>query len=86
NVNDVLNVNCTSAAHDCQLKWLVNDDQANASQLIRYSSETSGHSGELVLGLTFVMEVHHFQMQELKLKCVAQFHRTIADFQEHIVI
>ena len=32
------------------------------------------------------MEQHHFQMQELKLRCVAQFRRTIADFKEHIVI
>ncbi|CAG2175226.1 unnamed protein product, partial [Oppiella nova] len=83
NVNDVLNVNCSTAAHDSQLKWFVNDDQVNSSQLVRYNMDETGH---LVLGLMFVMEVHHFQMQELKLRCVAQFDRTIADFQEQVII
>jgi hypothetical protein len=32
------------------------------------------------------MEQYHFQMQELKLRCVALFRRTIADFQEQLVI
>ena len=57
--------------------------KANASHLIRYDSDESGN---LVLGLRFTMEQHHFQMQELKLRCLAQFRRTIADFQEHIII
>ena len=57
--------------------------KANASQVIRYDGEETGNQ---VLGLRFVMEQQHFQMQELKLRCVAIFRRTIADFQEHIVI
>jgi hypothetical protein len=39
-----------------------------------------------VLGLRFSMEQYHFQMQELKLRCVALFRRTIADFQEQFDI
>jgi len=28
-VSDVLNMNCTSNAHDAQLKWFVNDDEVS---------------------------------------------------------
>ncbi|XP_054169260.1 uncharacterized protein LOC128966434 [Oppia nitens] len=83
NVNDVLAVNCSSVAQGAQLKWLINDQQVNSSQTIRYNSDKSGKS---VLGLTFMMEVQHFQLQELKLSCVAQHSRTIAHYSDDVVI
>jgi hypothetical protein len=57
--------------------------QANESQLIRYNIEETGN---LVLGLRIKIEKKHFQIQELKLRCVSLFHRNIAEFQENLVI
>lgn len=39
-----------------------------------------------ILGLRFIMEQQYFQIQELKLRCVALFHHSIADFKEDIII
>lgn len=77
-VNDVLVMNCTSPPHNAQLsslKWFINADEAEEKQLIWYNNDpTKG----LVLGLRFVMEQQYFQLTELKLRCVAIYHRTIA--------
>lgn len=57
--------------------------QANKDQLVPYLDQ----SGRLIkLGLRFKMEKRHFQMQELRLKCVASYHFSIANFSKSITI
>ena len=43
-------------------------------------------TGALILGLRIRMERKHFQIEELKLRCVSIFHRNIAEFQENLII
>lgn len=77
-VNDLIVMNCTSANHDAQLhslKWFINADEANESQLIHYGSE---QRNSLVLGLKVLMEQQYFQLTELRLRCVAIYHRNMA--------
>lgn len=43
-------------------------------------------SKTLTLQASFQMEKHHFQTEEVQLKCVSSFHKTIADFQEQVIV
>ncbi|XP_054169259.1 uncharacterized protein LOC128966433 [Oppia nitens] len=83
NVNEVLNVNCTTNAVEAQLKWYVMNVEVNETNLIRYINK---ESGALILGLRIQMERKHFQIEELKLRCVSIFHRNIAEFHENLII
>ena len=59
------------------------EQQVNESNLIRYINP---ETGALILGLRIQMERKHFQIEELKLRCVSVFHRNIAEFQENLII
>lgn len=55
----------------------------NSSHLIKYSDDGKK---ETIVGIRFVMEKKHFQTEEIELQCSAFCIKTIADFQEQIII
>ncbi len=71
--------------------------QVNSSYLRTYSRGVSGENSNgksandqrpslTVLGVRLQMEKRFFQTEEIELKCVAAFAKTIADFQEQVII
>ncbi|XP_015784782.1 uncharacterized protein LOC107362271 [Tetranychus urticae] len=81
-VGSIMDLNCTTTS-ESHLKWFIKNKSANESQLVRYTDR----SGKLVkLGLRFEMEKRHFQMQELRLKCIAQYNIPIANFSKSLTI
>ena len=40
----------------------------------------------MILGIRLLMEKRYFQTEEIELRCVATFQKTIADFQEQVII
>lgn len=59
--------------------------QVNNSHLRTFSA--SGKTASMtVLGVRLQMEKRFFQTEEIELKCVASFAKTIADFQEQVII
>ena len=101
NVNDTVSLNCTTTATKADISWYINGHrvsaallsplilndwvpvcQVNSSQLLPYVYT----KGFTVLGVRFLMEKRYFQTEELELRCVASFRKTIADFQEQVII
>lgn len=58
--------------------------QANESQLVRYANGVNPCCS--ILGLKFRMVNRHFQMQELKLSCVAKHFKTITTYSKQLNI
>ena len=82
-VNEVLNINCISAAKDARLIWSIDDRPVRRDSLILYDNGNSGHT---MLGLHLVMEEHHIKPQGIKIKCLALIPRTISEEQTSVEV
>ncbi|KAH9400762.1 hypothetical protein TYRP_002336 [Tyrophagus putrescentiae] len=91
NVNETINLNCSTTASRAELAWYINGHRVNSSYLRTYSRGVSGENSNgksandqrpslTVLGVRLQMEKRFFQTEEIELKCVAAFAKTIADF------
>ncbi|KAJ6217572.1 hypothetical protein RDWZM_008729 [Blomia tropicalis] len=83
NVNDTISLNCTTTAIKADLSWFINGKKVNSSQLMYYANSPKGWT---ILGIRLLMEKRYFQTEEIELRCVASFQKTIADFQEQVII
>lgn len=100
NVNDIVNLNCSTTALNAHLSWFINGKKVryffdkkfqvlnfyfkmNSSHLIKYPDN---EKRETIVGIRFIMEKKHFQTEEIELQCSAFCIKTIADFQEQIII
>ncbi|XP_064456670.1 uncharacterized protein LOC135367370 [Ornithodoros turicata] len=88
-VGDDVDVNCTSVVtvHPVQLRWFVNDKEANASDLLRFANVRYPDGTEAaVLGLRFRATSRHLSDSEgLRLKCTATQSRVVALSSEETV-
>ncbi|RWS16492.1 uncharacterized protein B4U79_02901 [Dinothrombium tinctorium] len=81
-VGDLLYKNCSSSSNEVLLQWYINEEQVNDTYLVRRGEKDACNC----LGLRFHMQQQHFQIPELKLRCMAIYHRTIADFHHELKI
>ncbi|XP_035212670.1 uncharacterized protein LOC118186660 [Stegodyphus dumicola] len=86
---NVVNVNCTAVkSHPpAELRWYINDKEANRDYLrsylpIRYPD---GQESTL-LGLRFTVQPRHFQKGEMRLKCMATFFKVTKKCSEDMII
>lgn len=58
--------------------------KAGPLQTIEYMTLSEGPSSGWILGLKLYMQKYHFQLPELRLKCVAIFHNTVKEYQSQV--
>ncbi|KPM05773.1 chromatin assembly factor I P60 subunit-like protein [Sarcoptes scabiei] len=81
-LDENLNINCTSSIENAKLKWFINFNEANQSDLIQYRTEPN----RFILGLWIRMDKHLLQMTELKLRCISLFFKQINQFNSTLKI
>ncbi|KAM7302477.1 uncharacterized protein ISCGN_017993 [Ixodes scapularis] len=89
-VGDNVDVNCTSVLlkeNPVELRWFVNDHEAQKADVVRYSNvEYSDGTKAVVLGLRFRVEARHFSDSDgLRLKCTATQTRVVQLSSEEVV-
>ncbi|KAH9416442.1 hypothetical protein DERP_012870 [Dermatophagoides pteronyssinus] len=84
NVNDIVNLNCSTTILNAQLSWFINGKKVNNTYLTKY--DKNPNNGESILNLRFQMEKKYFQTEEIELQCTVYYIKIIADFQEQIII
>ena len=85
NVNDIVNLNCSTTILNAQLSWFINGKKVNNTYLTKYDKNPN-NNGESILNLRFQMEKKYFQTEEIELQCTVYYIKIIADFQEQIII
>ncbi|XP_074600133.1 uncharacterized protein LOC141854376 [Brevipalpus obovatus] len=81
-VGSLMDLNCSTKS-EADLRWFIKNKEATETQLIRFTHP----NGQLLkLGLRFEMENRHFQMQELRLRCVAFYRTLVANFSKSLII
>nr|XP_046918377.1 uncharacterized protein LOC124498629 [Dermatophagoides farinae] len=83
NVNDIVNLNCSTTVLNAQLSWFINGKKVNNSYLTKNENRLNG---EIILNLRFTMEKRYFQTEEIELQCTVYCLKMIADFQEQVII
>lgn len=83
-INDKVNVNCTSGRSKpaVKLSWFINGNHASQEFVKQYKTITTGREGleQTILGLRFRVHRDHFKNGDMKLKVCVVFRKIIDTF------